>query len=237
MTRAKRRTETVEIDGTCVPLDIQINSRARHISLRVNERSGGIDLVLPRFVAKAEGLAFVEEKSTWLAGQLRELPPRVPFEDGAIIPVLGTDHRIVHHGTARGTVWIDPQGYTLNVAGHAPHIARRITDWLKAQARREVSDRAHRAADQLSKPIKKIQIRDTRSRWGSCSEDGRLSFSWRLMLAPEHVLDYVVAHEVAHLVELNHSKRFWQLVDRICPGSGPAKLWLRRHGATLHRFG
>lgn len=237
MSRTKFANDTVELDGELVPLDIQINGRARNISLRVDERTGGVELVLPRFVARAEGLAFVEEKTQWLLSQIRALPPRIPFEDGAIIPVLGADHRIVHQEGARGTVWIDDVQGTLNVAGQAPHIARRVTDWLKARARAEVSGRAHHAADQLSQRVRKIQIRDTRSRWGSCSEDGRLSFSWRLMLAPEQVLDYVVAHEVAHLVELNHSDRFWRLVDQLCPGNGPAKLWLRRHGAALHRFG
>jgi len=237
MRKAKMRTDAVELDGELVPLDVQVNGRARNISLRVDERTGGIELTLPRFVPKAEGLAFIEEKTHWLLAQLRDLPPRVPFEHGAVVPLLGVDHAIVHHEGARGTVWVDPEQQTINVAGQTPHVARRVTDWMKAQARSEVSTRAHRAAAQLSRSIRKIQIRDTRSRWGSCSEDGRLSFSWRLVLAPEHVLDYVVAHEVAHLVELNHSRRFWRLVDTICPGNGPAKLWLKRHGATLHRFG
>ncbi len=237
MRKAKMRTDAVELDGELVPLDVQVNGRARNISLRVDERTGGIELVLPRFVPKAEGFAFIEEKTNWLLAQLRELPPRVPFEHGAVIPLLGEDHEIVHHAGARGTVWVDAAQRTINVAGQAPHVPRRITDWLKAQARSEVSGRAHRAATQLSRTVRKIQIRDTRSRWGSCSEDARLSFSWRLILAPEHVLDYVVAHEVAHLVELNHSRRFWALVDTLCPGSEPAKYWLKRRGATLHRFG
>lgn len=237
MRKAKMRNDAVELGGELVPLEVQVNGRARNISLRVDERTGGLELVLPRFVPKAEGLAFIEEKSGWILSQLRDLPPRVPFVHGAVIPLLGTEHEIVHHDGARGTVWIDAGRRTINVAGASPHVARRVTDWLKAQARHEVSARAHRAATQLSKQIRKIQIRDTRSRWGSCSEDARLSFSWRLMLAPQHVLDYVVAHEVAHLVELNHSPRFWRLVDTLCPGCGPAKYWLKRHGATLHRFG
>ena len=126
---------------------------------------------------------------------------------------------------------------TINVAGDAPHVSRRVTDWLKKEARSEINARANAAAEALDKRILKIQIRDTRSRWGSCSEDARLSFSWRLMMAPENVLTYVVAHEVAHLVELNHSDRFWRLVDQLCPGNEPAKYWLKRHGASLHRFG
>ncbi|MDA0368081.1 MAG: SprT family zinc-dependent metalloprotease [Proteobacteria bacterium] len=237
MTAKKADTTTIELEGTLVPLDVQINGRARNISLRVDERTGGIELVLPRFVAKAEGLAFVHEKSRWIMHQVRDRPPNVPFAHGAVIPLLGIDHEIVHQEGARGTVWVDRAGATLNVAGQAPHVSRRVADWLKGQARQEISARAQTYAAAVERRIRKIQIRDTRSRWGSCSEDARLSFSWRLMLAPENVMTYVVAHEVAHLVELNHSKRFWQVVDGLCPGCEPAKYWLKRHGASLHRFG
>jgi predicted metal-dependent hydrolase len=237
VTRASMQTNTVELGGQEVPLDVQINKRARNISVRVDERTGGVELVLPRFVSKAEGLAFVREKTHWILGQLRDLPPRVPFEDGAMIPILGEDHVIMHRPDERGTVWVEAAQRTINVAGESPHVPRRVTDWLKKEARKEINARANAAAAALDKRILKIQIRDTRSRWGSCSEDARLSFSWRLMMAPEIVLAYVVAHEVAHLVELNHSNRFWRLVDRLCPGNEPAKYWLKRHGASLHRFG
>ena len=237
VTRAPMQANTIELDGQLVPLEVQINGRARNISVRVDERTGGVELVLPRFVAKAEGLAFVREKTHWILRQLRELPPHVPFEDGAVIPYLGDDHLIAHRPEERGAVWLEPATRTINVAGEAPHVARRVTDWLKKQARIEISERAHAAAAALDKRIHKIQIRDTRSRWGSCSEEAKLSFSWRLMLAPKDVLTYVVAHEVAHLVELNHSNRFWRLVDRLCPNNEPAKYWLKRHGASLHRFG
>jgi predicted metal-dependent hydrolase len=237
MTRAAMQTNTVELDGQTVPLDVQINGRARNISVRIDERTGGVELVLPRFVAKAEGLAFVREKTHWILRQLRDLPPRVPFADGAVVPFLGEDHVITHRPEERGTVWLDPACAAINVAGDAPHVPRRVTDWLKKQARHEINARANAAAAAVEKRIAKIQIRDTRSRWGSCSEEARLSFSWRLILAPENVLAYVVAHEVAHLVELNHSDRFWRLVDQLCPGNEPAKYWLKRHGASLHRFG
>jgi predicted metal-dependent hydrolase len=235
--RASMQASTVELGGQEVPLDVQINKRARNISVRVDERTGGVELVLPRFVAKAEGLAFVREKTHWILRQLRDLPPRVPFEDGAVIPILGEDHVIMHRPDERGTVWVEAAQRTINVAGEAPHVRRRVTDWLKKEARKEMTTRADAAAETLNKRILKIQIRDTRSRWGSCSEDARLSFSWRLMMAPENVLAYVVAHEVAHLVELNHSNRFWRLVDRLCPRNEQAKYWLKRYGASLHRFG
>lgn len=231
------RSEAIRLEGHTVTIGVQVSKRARNISLRVDERSGEVELVLPRFVSRSEGMSFVQQKKKWILQQLGELPPRVPFEHGAIIPVMGCEYRIEHIEGARGTVWLDDRSRTIQVAGQAPHVSRRVTDWLKHSARAEISGRAQEAAARLRRPIRRIQIRDTRSRWGSCSEDGRLSFSWRLMLAPENVLDYVVAHETAHLVELNHSKRFWSLVDDLCPNNGPAKHWLKRHGATLHRYG
>ena len=237
VTQASIQNITVELGGQDVPLDIQVNKRARNISVRVDERTGGVGLVLPRFVSRAEGLAFVREKTHWILRQLRDLPPRVPFEDGAVIPILGENYVIIHRPRERGTVWVEAAQRTINVTGEAPHVQRRVTDWLKKEARKEISARADAAAATLGKRILKIQIRDTRSRWGSCSEEARLSFSWRLMMAPENVLAYVVAHEVAHLVELNHSNQFWRLVDRLCPGNEPAKYWLKRYGAALHRFG
>ena len=237
MTRASMQAITIELGGEQVPLDVQINKQSRNISVRVDERTGSVELVLPRFVAKSEGLLFVREKTQWILRQLRDLPPRVPFEDGAVIPILGEDHVIMHRPDKRGTVWVKAAQRTINVAGEAPHVPRRVTDWLRKEARKEINTRADAAAAALDKRILKIQIRDTRSRWGSCSEDARLSFSWRLIMAPENVLAYVVAHEVAHLVELNHSKQFWRLVDRLCPGNELAKYWLKRYGASLHRFG
>lgn len=237
VTQAPIQNITVELGGQEVLLGIQVKKRARNISVRVDERTGGVGLVLPRYVSKTEGLAFVREKTHWILRQLHDLPPRVPFEDGSVIPILGENHMIMHRPGKRGTVWVEAAQRTINVAGEAPHVQRRVTDWLKKEARKEISVRADAAAATLGKRILKIQIRDTRSRWGSCSEEARLSFSWRLMMAPENVLAYVVAHEVAHLVELNHSNQFWRLVDRLCPGNEPAKYWLNRYGAALHRFG
>jgi predicted metal-dependent hydrolase len=154
--------------------------------------------------------------------------------------VRGVSHKIVHRRAARGTVWCesDAQGQQLLcVAGEAPHVDRRIGDFLKREARRELEAASRRYAAMLGVRIKRIAVRDQSSRWGSCSNTGALSFSWRLILAPPFVLDYLAAHEVAHLVELNHSPRFWRLVTRIYPNPDRAKVWLDVHGADLHRYG
>jgi hypothetical protein len=152
----------------------------------------------------------------------------------------GVQHRIVHRVGVRGTVWAETgEGgeALLCVAGQAPHIDRRVGDFLRREALRDLETSSRRAAEQLGVSIKRISVRDQSSRWGSCSTTGVLSYSWRLILAPPFVLDYLAVHEVAHLIEMNHSQRFWRLVNGVCSDANRAKLWLDIHGTDLHRFG
>ncbi len=125
----------------------------------------------------------------------------------------------------------------LCVAGEAPHVARRVRDFLKREAKNDLEVASRRAAATLGIAIKRVSIRDQSSRWGSCSTTGVLSYSWRLIMAPPFVLDYLAAHEVAHLIEMNHSRRFWRVVERICPDLARAKAWLDANGTNLHRYG
>jgi predicted metal-dependent hydrolase len=125
----------------------------------------------------------------------------------------------------------------LNVSGRQEHAPRRLRDWLVEQARADLDRSVTLHARQLGVKARSITLRDQTSRWGSCTAGGLLSFSWRLVLAPSHVLDYVAAHEVAHLIEMNHGPRFWKLVGRSMPRLEEAKRWLRHHGADLHRYG
>jgi predicted metal-dependent hydrolase len=137
-------------------------------------------------------------------------------------------------------VWVDGGAgdeRLLCVAGAEPHIARRITDFLKREVKNDLEAASARAAAALGVAVKRVTIRDPSSRWGSCSTTGVLSYSWRLIFAPPFVLDYLAAHEVAHLIEMNHSPRFWRVVERICPHVARAKSWLDAHGADLHRYG
>ena len=154
-------------------------------------------------------------------------------------PLRGVAHRIVHAPEARGVVWVEPglDGPRLCVAGERPHVARRVIDFLKREARKDIEAAVRRHARAIGVEPKRIAVRDTVSRWGSCSSAGRLSFSWRLILAPPFVLDYLAAHEVAHLVHLNHSPKFWALLGRACPNTDRAEAWLKAHGASLHRYG
>jgi predicted metal-dependent hydrolase len=223
------------LEGRAVPLLVRRSRRARRITLRIDQRRDAVTLVLPWRGSEAEGVRFAASKTHWLLARLDELPPKVAFRDGATVPLRGIEHVIRHRPDTRGGVWLEDG--EIHVAGDGRHIARRLTDWLKRQARAEISEKARRGAATLSRRVQRVTLRDTATRWGSCSAEGALAFSWRLILAPTAVLDYVVAHEVAHLKEMNHSRKFWTLVGLLHPAPGRARNWLKHHGTALQRYG
>jgi predicted metal-dependent hydrolase len=225
----------LKLKGREVPLTVRRNPRARRLTLRLDQASGAAHLSLPRGVALAEGLDFARSRTDWILKQLESLPPHVPFAEGARIPYLGELHEIRSAPWARRGVW--REAGCIWVSGFAEHLSRRVADHLRQAARRQLSGRARIKAADIGRRVSRVSIRDTRSRWGSCSSDGELNFSWRLILAPEAVLDYVVAHEVAHLVHLNHGPRFWTLVDTLTAEVDGPRRWLRENGGTLLRYG
>jgi predicted metal-dependent hydrolase len=214
---------------------LRVSARARRVSLKVDAAQGVVELVVPKSISLARAAQFAHTNKGWIAGRLARLPPAVPFTPGASIPILGVTYRLRHVANARGTVAVD--GEEIRVHGHREHLPRRLTDWLKAEAKRRIVPIARRFADRIGKTPRRIRVGDTTSRWGSCSPKGDLMFSWRLILAPERVLIYVIAHEVAHLTHLNHGKRFWRLVGSLVPTYDDQRAWLARHGPGLHRYG
>jgi|APSaa5957512535_1039671.scaffolds.fasta_scaffold00770_22 predicted metal-dependent hydrolase len=236
-TRKKAQPEiaTIVVDGRDIAVTLKRNARARQMILRPDPSGNGATVTLPPGASAASGIAFAEERALWLAQQFLRYDETVPFEEGAFIPYLGVDHEIRQSAARRGSV-VQDEG-VLYVSGQPEHLARRLTDWMKAQARQAITDLADEKLTVLDVKRGRISIRDTRSRWGSCSSTGALNFSWRLVMAPEWVLDYVVAHEVAHLVEHNHSPAFWAVVDIVTDHTRPAKKWLTDNGGQLHRYG
>src|SRR5262245_7709314 len=227
-------------DGAMYLVRLSRHRRARRYTLRIQPATREVVLTMPPRGNVNEAKAFAERHGGWIAARLGRLPETVAFTHGTEMPLRDVRHRIVHRRVARGTVWreIDDRGNRLIcVAGDTPHIGRRVTDFLKREAKRDLEVATRRYAEMLGVKVKRIAVRDQSSRWGSCSTTGALSFSWRLVLAPTYVLDYLAAHEVAHLVEMNHSRRFWRLLERMCPNMGRAKMWLDVHGPDLHRYG
>jgi predicted metal-dependent hydrolase len=240
-----RRTsepQTIEIvfDSAVYQVRLRRHRRARRYTLRIQAATREVILTMPPRGTLKEARAFAQKHGGWIGARLRRLPEAVQFAPGVVVPVRGVPHRIAHRHAARGTVWteIGADGERLLcVAGYAPHIERRIGDFLRREAKRDLEAASLRHARALGLVVRRVTVRDQSSRWGSCSTTGMLSFSWRLILAPSRVLDYLAAHEVAHLVEMNHSARFWRVVQRICPDHTSAKAWLDAHGSDLHRYG
>jgi hypothetical protein len=218
------------------PLAIRVSPRARRLSLRVDPAARGVELVLPRRFAAAAAIDFVARHRGWIAARLAALPPPSRLADGASVPVFGVPHRIRRVADA-GAAPVTITDGEIRVRGDPAHLPRRVVDHLKALARHDFAARARVQAARLGKSVARVGIRDPKSRWGSCSSSGTLSFSWRLVLAPEPVIDYVVAHEVAHLVEMNHSARFWRVVAGLVPDSQTPRAWLKRHRLELFSYG
>jgi predicted metal-dependent hydrolase len=232
--------QTLEIacDGAVYRIELRRHAQARRYTLRVQAASRAVVLTMPMRGSIREAKFFAERSGAWIAARLKRLPQVIPFADGLDLPLRGALHRITHRPGARGTVWIEPgDAPLLCVAGGQAHLARRVRDFLKREATRDLDVASRRYAAALGVTLKRVSVRDQSSRWGSCTAAGVLSYSWRLILAPPHVLDYLAAHEVAHLIEMNHSRRFWCVVERICPDWQRAKGWLNAHGNALHRYG
>jgi predicted metal-dependent hydrolase len=192
-----------------------------------------ISLTLPRYVTIRQGLHFIEEKRAWLVQQITENIKTIPLADGQTIPILGDEYKLCHTG-GRGIVTVE-EGRII-IPGDATFMKRRFLEWLKRQLRKEIEELAHTKVQLLGKTVNKISLRDTSSRWGSCSHDGNLSFSWRLVFAPYEVLEYVVCHEVAHIKHHNHSPAFWAAVGLLCPDYEKSRHWLKTHGAILYSY-
>jgi predicted metal-dependent hydrolase len=219
---------------------VRRHRQARRYTLRIQSATREVVLTIPPRGTLQEARDFAQKHGAWIAARLDRLPRAAPFADGAVVPLRGVPHRIVHRRFVRGTVWTEADAAgepLLCVAGDAPHIDRRVADFLRREAKRDLDAASRRLANALGVEIKRVAVRDQASRWGSCSTTGVLSFSWRLILAPDFVLSYLAAHEVAHLVEMNHSPRFWRIVQKLCPDHERAKVWLDVHGADLHRYG
>ena len=218
------------------PLAIRVSPRARRVGLRIDAAERRVELVLPHGVRAEFGLRFLQEKRGWITARLDALPRPAPFIEGAFVPVLGVPHRICRSFDPAAPPVAIANG-EIRVRGDPMHLPRRVRDHLTNVAREELARRARPLAARIGRKIARVSVRDPKSRWGSCSSSGNLSFSWRLIFAPEGVVDYVVAHEVAHLAEMNHGPRFWRLVESLAPGNARPRAWLDRHRAQLLSYG
>ncbi len=226
---------TIDLGDRMAPLTTRINRRARRLIVTVDPIGGRVVVTAPSKRALPEAIDFARTRARWIVRQLDEAGGATPFAGGVVFPLRGIPTEIVEDGGPRAGVRLE--GARLLAGGAAAHVNRRVTDWLKLQARQTLAERADHYAAMLGKKRGAISIRDTRSRWGSCGPDGSLSFSWRLILAPPAILDYVAAHECAHLVHHNHSPAYWRVLRGLGIDARAARDWFALNGQELYRYG
>lgn len=226
-------------EGESLRVLVRRRPTARRLTLRVSSATGEVVMTLPTRTSITVARTFALSHGGWIAARIARMPERVAFVTGATVPLRSVPHRIAHRSHRSGVTRVESLAGEpiMSVACDEPHVSRRIVDFLQREARADLVAAVARYTAKLGQGPKRITLRDTRSRWGSCTARGDLNFSWRLILAPPLVLDYLVAHEMAHLREMNHSTRFWTLVGSLCPHVDEAERWLKTHGAGLHRYG
>jgi predicted metal-dependent hydrolase len=246
---APRTTDITFLDvshgGETFRVSLKRISTARRFTLRVRAATRDVVLTMPPRGSIIGARNFIERHAAWIGVRLERLPAPMPFGGGEIVPIRGVNHRIVERPRERGTAWVEPAPNPasekslplLCVAGARAHVARRVQDFLIREARRDIEAAVMRHAAKLGVTPRRITLRDTTSRWGSCSSTGALNFSWRLIMAPSYVLDYLAAHEVAHLLHMNHSPAFWKILGKLSTHVDRAEAWLKTNGAGLLRFG
>ncbi|MCB1563658.1 MAG: M48 family metallopeptidase [Alphaproteobacteria bacterium] len=219
-------------------IKLKPSTRARRMALRMDTRERLFTLVLPPGASLKKALSFAQKHEDWMLSRLEELPTPISFTDGACLPVFGQVRylRISFDKTLKRTN-ITLKEKEIFVSTNKEDPAPRIVRFLKKLAIEHLQELATQKAQSIGKTVSAVSVRDTTSRWGSCSTDGRLSFSWRLIFAPPAALDYVVAHEVAHLEHLNHSKAFWNVCRDLSNDYLEGRHWMDNHGAELMRFG
>ena len=232
---------TARLEDIRARVEVRRHPSARRLTLRVSRTRRSVIVTIPLQCDLDEAGSFLSRHIDWVRERLDSLPDPVPFQDGVAMPLRGEPHRVVFTGakTTRivEVVAIKGQRPEIRVPGTIAQAPKRLRLWLFEEAKRDLERHVAVHCKRLGVTCKRIAVRDQTSRWGSCSSTGQLCFSWRLILAPAHVLDYVAAHEVAHLQEMNHGARFWALVARTMPGLNAAKTWLNVHGRELHCYG
>lgn len=238
----KRASNELHLQGIPATVEVRHHPAARRMTLRVSRTGRSVIVTVPMTCDLEQAGQFVSRHLDWVKARLGSLPAPVPFKNGAEIPLRGIPHTVRFLGCMRRGPVVSIEEAAdgqkqLVVSGYLAHAPRRLLDWLVAQARSDLDERVAWHAANLKLRPRGIAVRDQVSRWGSCSSTGMLSFSWRLVLAPPLILDYVAAHEVAHLAQMNHGPRFWALVRQTMPRMDEAKQWLQVYGMDLHRFG
>ncbi len=234
------RSKSVWCDENDARIYYYLRPRARRISIKIDVAGRQVAVTVPGSERRLkDAQKFVREKYDWILVQLEAMPTAQPFIEGGEILFRGELYRL-HSPVARGHPNFDEEQKTIIVPAHPDTLAGRTKRFLIREAREALTNCSQVHASALGKQVDKISVRDTSSRWGSCvsrKSGNHISYSWRLICAPPFVLDYVAAHECAHLIHADHSRNFWNLCDELVGTVKPAKSWLKKHGDKLHAIG
>ena len=233
---ATRPPALLAIDGQAVEVKLRLNPRARRFIVKVHPSTGEVTVVAPSRRALERALDFARGEANCISRQIARVPKPIALKPGARIPYRGRETVIVK-SEGRGPAVHDAAQSVIRVGGRDEFAPRRLVDFLKREARALLDQRTRAYALRIDAKVARVSVRYTSSRWGSCSAGKAISYCWRLILAPDFVLDYVVAHEVAHLREMNHGPRFWRLVRELVPDIDAPQAWLKKRGSALHRYG
>ncbi|SDR25933.1 SprT family zinc-dependent metalloprotease [Pseudovibrio sp. Tun.PSC04-5.I4] len=241
--RAKVLPEFIEVDmgQEKLPIRLKRNSRAKRYILRIPPGDPAPVITVPARGNLKTAQDFANRQVDWLKQRLGSRPASISFEEHARIPIRGVLHTLRSSGQLRGLSRLDVEDDTeeplLLLPGEIQSFSRKTKDFLRKLAKEDLEAHVQHFTKQLGRNFHSITLRDTKTRWGSCSHDGKLSFSWRLIMAPPDILEYVAAHEVAHLERLDHSPDFWRICEQLAPHTKPAQNWLKEHGPQLHLYG
>ncbi|MEM1365330.1 MAG: SprT family zinc-dependent metalloprotease [Pseudomonadota bacterium] len=227
-----------DLYGDLLPVLVRENVRATRFTLRLDKTGQGLTVTVPPGAPRSAVEDFLSRHAGWIVAQRLKRPAAETPKNGGLMPLRGQLHRIAHQ-TGRGTTHVRASVDdvpSLHVFGDGAHLPRRVADFLKRQVRDDLNRLSRVHAASLGVKPSRIVLRDTTSRWGSCSSTGTLSYSWRIIMAPPEIIDYLAAHEVAHLREMNHGPHFWALVEQLCPYYKTHRQWLRQHGQSLHAW-
>jgi predicted metal-dependent hydrolase len=219
-------------------LTVRVSDRARRLTLRLDQKNRRVCLVIPKRASIRKAYEFAYQNKKWIESKINTLPHPIPFTHGTCIPLLGDEVEIMidFNPAHRVTKCVLENG-ELHVTTNKADPSARITRFLKDLAAREFLVLARQKATPLGKGIANVTIRDMATRWGSCGPDGTMSLNWRLIFAPEMAIDYVISHEVAHLIHHNHGSRFWKLCADLSKDFSTGSQWMRDHGHTLMSYG
>ena len=234
-----QNTSPARFDTLELPRGVQLrhSKRSKRMALRLNPKKRVIELVIPPRASTAQAQLFLASHQDWIAKTLASLPQSFIFEDGAQMPLFGANVTLnfsdqISHKSPK--IALEESILTISANLNEPQL--RLKRFIKAEIKDLLTRLSIEKAEEIGKTVKSVTVRDTSSRWGSCSPDGAISYSWRLAFAPYESIDYVVAHEIAHLVHMDHSPRFWAQTEKMCLDYKKGKTWMRQNSAELMRY-